>query len=67
MHACHREHFKPNSLAVFLFHIDKYFAWSEREDLEEYVMKIRRKMKSKETVEIIRHDDILEMLMEVTE
>ena len=66
-----KEHLKPNSLVVYLFHIGKYFAWSERKDLEKYVMRIRKrirkKLKTKETVESIDHNDILEMLMEVAE
>lgn len=59
---------EPSSLSAYLFHIGKYLAWSEKKDLEEYIMNIKKKLDAEQiTKSNIDYQDILNMLENVTE
>jgi len=58
---------KSASLSVYLFHIGKYLAWSEKPDLEKYIMNERNKLDVEELAKsFIDHNDVLKMLTKVT-
>jgi len=63
----YKKRMKLSSLSVYLFHIGKYLAWAKREDLKEYIMKLRRRWGIKKNAESIDHNDILKMLTKITE